>query len=331
RLAVKAIGGSSPYTYQWMLNGNVVGNTDSVYVVPNAPSNAYYVIVGELCGSPTTSDTVEVDFPSPVNIGILPDTIGGCAPVTIGFDNTTNTNEGVDHTIWTFSDGENAQTQGLDSIAHEFGVGVYGVKMEVVTNRGCHYVQNFPDLIEGYNLPEASFYVTPNPASVIEPRVRAYSQSDPDIIAYKWYTDSTVKPFYSSLQNPTFNYPNEVGEHNLMLVVENSHQCFDTLVKIVKIQNEVLLFAPNTFTPDGDKFNGTWSVSITGINIYNFHLQIYNRWGELIFESFDPSGVWDGTYGGKIVPDGTYIWHIRTEDAINDNKYEFKGTVNVIR
>jgi hypothetical protein len=51
----------------------------------------------------------------------------------------------------------------------------------------------------------------------------------------------------------------------------------------------------------------------------------------LIWESNDPDASWDGTYGGKLVETGTYVWTIRAEDAENDNNYEFNGFVNVIK
>jgi len=52
-----------------------------------------------------------------------------------------------------------------------------------------------------------------------------------------------------------------------------------------------VIFAPNIFTPDGDEFNEYWRVYITGIDIYDFHLTMYNRWGEIVWESYNAEGV----------------------------------------
>ena len=70
-----------------------------------------------------------------------------------------------------------------------------------------------------------------------------------------------------------------------------------------------------------------------GIDLQDFSLVIYNRWGETVWESRDISVGWDGTYGvnGRPVQDGTYTWFIRASDALNDDKYEYSGHVNVIR
>jgi gliding motility-associated-like protein len=94
---------------------------------------------------------------------------------------------------------------------------------------------------------------------------------------------------------------------------------------------EVLIYAPNTFTPDNDEHNQHWGIHIEGIDVTDFNLLIFNRWGEIIWESNDPSGTWDGTYNGSIIPQGTYSWIIRAKDLLNDGKYEFNGYINILR
>jgi gliding motility-associated-like protein len=94
---------------------------------------------------------------------------------------------------------------------------------------------------------------------------------------------------------------------------------------------EVLLYAPNTFTPDDDEFNQDWGIYISGVDIYDFELLIFNRWGQIIWESHDPSATWDGTYNGEYVQQGTYTWTIEAKDLVNDNKYEFNGFINVLK
>jgi len=88
---------------------------------------------------------------------------------------------------------------------------------------------------------------------------------------------------------------------------------------------------PNTFTPDDDEFNQSWGIYIEGIDIYDFELLVYNRWGQTIWESHNPSEKWNGTYNGKLVENGTYTWIIRTKDLVNDAKYVYNGHVNVLR
>jgi gliding motility-associated-like protein len=85
---------------------------------------------------------------------------------------------------------------------------------------------------------------------------------------------------------------------------------------------------PNTFTPDLDNFNPIFAPK--GGNIKEYHLLIFNRWGELLFESFNFNVGWDGTYGGEVCQDGTYVWVIEYTDG-NNNKDRLYGHVNLLR
>ena len=124
-------------------------------------------------------------------------------------------------------------------------------------------------------------------------------------------------------QNP-IAVPNESMTYTVTFTDENS--CVSK--KEIAINFEGIMYVPNSFTPDGDGFNDYFYV--VGGNVKEFHMQIFNRWGELIFESFDINGLWGGTYGSKVCQDGTYIWKIVYED-IENNKYELIGHVNLLR
>ena len=119
-------------------------------------------------------------------------------------------------------------------------------------------------------------------------------------------------------------------DYDVELIVTSQYGCKDTVVGIVQVVPEVIFYAPNSFTPDGDAFNNTWRVFISNISMDNFSLEIFNRWGELIWESKNPDAAWDGTYGGKLIENGTYIWKMRAMDMFTDEKFEWNGHVNVI-
>lgn len=94
------------------------------------------------------------------------------------------------------------------------------------------------------------------------------------------------------------------------------------------INFDPLIYVPNTFTPDGKGVNNIFKA--VAANIDDFHLIIYNRWGEIIFESYNKNIGWDGTYGGKICQDGTYIWAIKYKDS-EKREHTLTGHVNLIR
>ena len=89
---------------------------------------------------------------------------------------------------------------------------------------------------------------------------------------------------------------------------------------------------PNSFTPDGDEFNQTFQpVFTSGFDPYDFQIEIYNRWGELIFESRDATIGWDGTYNGRYVMEGIYAWKLTFGNEVNDARYTDYGHVTILK
>jgi gliding motility-associated-like protein len=93
-----------------------------------------------------------------------------------------------------------------------------------------------------------------------------------------------------------------------------------------------VFYVPNTFTPDGNLFNQSFLPIFTaGFDPYGYNLIIFNRWGEVIFESNNAAVGWDGTYGGKICQDGTYLWQISFKELGRDKRQIIRGHVNLLR
>jgi gliding motility-associated-like protein len=105
----------------------------------------------------------------------------------------------------------------------------------------------------------------------------------------------------------------------------------ETVITIAQCPN-LLYYIPNSFTPDGDEHNNTFKWTFTsGFDPMNFNILIFNRWGELIFESNNSNGYWDGTYGDTMCPLGVYTYKLQFDNQKNDGKYLFIGNVNLIR
>jgi gliding motility-associated-like protein len=104
-----------------------------------------------------------------------------------------------------------------------------------------------------------------------------------------------------------------------------------TVITIVQCPN-LLFYIPNSFTPDGDEHNNNFKWTFTsGFDPYNFHIEIYNRWGEIIYESNDPQDYWDGTYANTPCTSGLYNYKVHFKSQKDDGKYELVGSVNLIR
>ena len=104
-----------------------------------------------------------------------------------------------------------------------------------------------------------------------------------------------------------------------------------TTVTIVECP-QLLIYIPNTFTPDGNEVNNLWGpVFTSGYSSDHFELLVFNRWGEIIWESRDPNGKWDGTYNNKLVLEGVYTWTIRFDLLDTDERRFMHGFVTLIR
>ena len=108
--------------------------------------------------------------------------------------------------------------------------------------------------------------------------------------------------------------------------------CFDQHTAVVTIDDVLLFYVPNTFTPDGNSINNDFfPVFTAGYDLYDYHLMIFNRWGELIFESYNPGVGWDGTYGDVLVEDGVYIWSLDFGETMSDKRHHHRGHVTVLK
>ena len=128
---------------------------------------------------------------------------------------------------------------------------------------------------------------------------------------------------------------NEPGEYQLVAIGYNDLGCAGTpvVLDIVVTKCDPLIYwVPNTFTPDNNEFNQTWGPVLTsGISTDNFELLIYDRWGNIIWQSHDVNAKWEGTYNGVIVQSGTYNWVMKLDMLDNDGKKIISGHVTIVK
>jgi gliding motility-associated-like protein len=111
----------------------------------------------------------------------------------------------------------------------------------------------------------------------------------------------------SNLVNPnnTYDLP---GTYQILLIATDQKGCIDSIQKPITIEDEYYVYVPNAFTPDGERFNTYFCISTIGVK--SGEILIFNRWGELVFESKDLNFQWDGTYNGTLIQDGTLSWKL---------------------
>lgn len=96
----------------------------------------------------------------------------------------------------------------------------------------------------------------------------------------------------------------------------------------IEVKPHLYVYVPNAFTPNADGLNDSFGGLGSGIKDY--HLIIYNRWGQLVFETEKQSDQWDGTYGGKLAPIGSYAYAIEVK-GYYDNEFHKEGTISIVK
>lgn len=123
----------------------------------------------------------------------------------------------------------------------------------------------------------------------------------------------------------------EPGQYSIMLIANNISDCPDTMSLNILVVEDLNVYVPNSFTPDGNSFNNIFLPIISGdIDSNSYSLQIFNRWGNIVFESYNIYEGWDGTYKFNDVQDGVYTWRIKLKSKSNNSRKEFTGHVVVL-
>lgn len=251
----------------------------------------------------------------------------GCAPIQVSFVNTT---PGVNFYNWNFGNGSNSAAQ--DPTITYSADGCYDVSLTATTNQGCSATQSIADLICLTPTPNALFSSSLGELSE-DDLTNSFTNESENANWFSWDFGDGSEPLVA--YEGSYTFPNLAGgEYTVTLTAMNDIGCMDTYSITYAFKEQLIYFIPNTFTPDGDEYNH-WFLPVftSGFDPMSYNIKIFNRWGELQFESLDPSVGWDGTtIYGKKANEGTYNWVI--EFNMKDGSFERKklaGHVNLLR
>lgn len=175
--------------------------------------------------------------------------------------------------------------------------------------------------------PEASF--TPNPSELVSYNaIATMNNTSSGASSYTWDFDDG-SPIIAGV-NPTHAFPFEYGgTYTVKLFAASEFGCVDTTEEIVNVKGVNIYYIPNSFSPEKESFKPVFSA---GLDVYDYHFTVYNRYGEILFESFNESYGWNGMYGDNgFVPAGVYVWKLDFGDLTTDERHTEVGHVNVMR
>ncbi|MEN0005640.1 MAG: PKD domain-containing protein, partial [Bacteroidota bacterium] len=272
----------------------------------------------------TTTKNIEY-FPVPALIVIAPSTFVGCAPADIFFDNLSFPIDTTYDIFWEFGDGG----IGTDiSPTHTYeDVGVYTVSVAITSPIGCETDTTFNDLITVLPAPTAGFSYSPDMPSNLEPLV-TFDDESMDAINWIWDFGTGVN---SLERNPSYEFP-DTGMYVVQQVVIHPSGCTDTLIRVIDVVPEIRYFLPNAFTPNNDSVNDEYLGVGFMLGSTNFEMAIFNRWGELIFETNNPDEGWNGkklNTGGD-APQGVYVATVSFKGPRGED-FAFNKMVTLLR
>ncbi|MBA3665015.1 MAG: gliding motility-associated C-terminal domain-containing protein, partial [Bacteroidetes bacterium] len=325
-------GNGGNYSYNWS-NGAQGSNNTVMANFANNP-NTYSVIISDGC-SPNATAFFTVNVNPVPTATFMSSYNKGCAPLAVSFQAIpTGSNSAGANYLWDFGGGSNgggAVYTGPQTVMVYPNAGTYNVGLTSTNQFGCSsnfYVTNY---VEVYPVPLADFIATPQTVTILEPTIN-FTNLSQGANSYVWdFGDYSSVFNSSSVMNPRHEY-GLIGEYDVYMVAINSFGCKDTAKRRVIVEPDFSIYIPNAFTPDLNGRNDVFQPKGVGIYEDKYKMEIFDRWGELIFTSRAFSTGWDGTAKGGSEPcqDGVYIYKIAVVTLKGDKKY-YVGHVTLLK
>lgn len=320
----EVLGGLPPYNYAWAPAGNGEGFWSYVDV-----TTEYCVVVTDQCETPAVEGCVEVAVPDAIDPTFEVDTLGGCHPVTVGFTSNATNPEEIAASLWTFGDG--GQSTGNLEVYHTYiEPGIWSIQHTITSVHGCVYQANEPNLIATYDWPVAAFANTPTVTALPETHFE-----------FENYSLGASQAFWdfggygtSDEWSPSFDFPAEQsGEYTVTLTVENAWGCTDSESRNLLVNESFTMYIPTGFTPDNDGLNDAWKFYGIDVDETDFHIVVFDRWGQRVYESTDLHAAWvgDNLGGDYFVQNGVYTYLITTRSIATKERKVIKGSVTITR
>jgi gliding motility-associated-like protein len=298
---------SQAQTYLWS-----TGETTASITVQNAGN--YSVFVTDVCNplNPNASVTITVN-PSPVANFTAP-VLLDCLPASIEFINTS-TNAAA--SLWNFGDGGNSNETN-PVYAYQFP-GLYNISLTVFDTNGCSNTKTINEYIEIYPAAEISYTITPQVTTLLNSNITF--QNNTENCASQIWDLGNFGTSNSAIYSYTFE---DVGVYYVGLSVVTENGCVEQITDSVIIEDNYVVFFPTSFTPNGDGLNDVFMPLGGGID--QFRLEIYNRWGNLIYTTTSMNQPWDGNGHGQ----DNYIWKVYLKDNGGVDR-EMIGSITLLR
>lgn len=320
---------ANSFTGTWYLDGAAFPGTQvNPAAIPLGPHQIKHVTGVPDCPDSTISNFTINSLPV---ISFVADTTKGCLSGGNAFSFTsTITPPAVtgDTYTWTFGDG--SSVSGIANPTHVYAnSGVFGITLTYIDANGCGASYTESSYITVHPQPAANFVNSTDNPSMLEPIVTTTNLTQGVNNVYTWEFNGS---FFSQLEDVTIQF-DALGVYSLELKASDENGCEDSITRYIQVMNDFVLYIPSSFSPNGDGINDFFYPKGSGIYLEKgFKMQIYDRWGEKIFETEDYTNYWNGAKnnGGSRVVEGSYVYRIYYTALDNKTRLE-QGHVVIFR
>ncbi|MDZ4839111.1 MAG: PKD domain-containing protein [Bacteroidota bacterium] len=292
---------------------------------------------GNPCGPDTAYATVKINI-RPVS-KFEADVFQGCAPLEVKFRANVPL---ANRYVWDFGD-NTIDTTATGTVVHIYRTsGKYSVKLTVFTPTGCVDSLRKINYIEVYPSPIPDFRARPTLTTISLPKIEffsePYSLNTVPLSKYFWtFGDVTVPGGGASNEkNPIYTY-SDTGKYTVGLRIKNPNGCEGDTIKIayIDIRPEIIVFIPNSFTPDGMNIRRTGGKNEKFYPVISHYdranMKVFNRWGQLLYETDNPTeDGWDGTFKGEPTQQDVYVYVVKAWSILG-KEYTFTGSITLLR
>ena len=297
-------------------------NPSHLYMIPgDLPVS---LIVKDINGCMDTAVQIINYFPVPALIVVQPTDFIGCEPLTVTFDNLSFPIDSTYDIIWDFGD---STTANAISPVHTYEEGIYSVSVDITSPIGCQTGASWNNWVTALGSPTAGFDYNPKALNNFD-NIAFFTDLSEEAVKWQWIFDQ----YGTSIeQNPEFTFP-DTGQQIVYQIVTHESGCTDTALVYLDIVPEIRYYLPNAFTPNYDGLNDFFLGTGVFGGIENFSMTIWNRWGELIYETADPFKGWNGRKKnvGAMSPQGVYVY-ITSFIGPRGEAYKIKGYATLIK
>ena len=326
-----SVTGPSPVTITGASGScDISGLTHTIQVSFSAPivQGGTYTItllrsVIDQCGIPVTvGQSLNFQLKDTVSAAFTDQISEGCSYDTVQFN--FQDNHGVDQWQWTFTPGG---TSMLETPPPQIDSNYSTIQLRLIVSNGFCSDTSY-SRINLVNAIKAAFEA-PNITCPQDAILVKNNSIGSTIDSWNWdFGDGSG----STVQNPPSHLYPKTGiqtDYAVQLVIGNG-MCYDTAVQQVEVLKSCYVAVPSAFTPNGDGMND-YLYPLNAYNAEGLDFKVFNRYGQLVFESHEWTQKWDGKVGGHPEPAGAYVWMLQYTDKDTGKKVFQKGTSILIR